>query len=61
MIDLPNLETIPRSTRTCPDCEATPAGCRGVRALRGTYCCTRCDNRRGDHDKDPTARKDHLR
>ncbi|MBM7506542.1 hypothetical protein JOE61_000356 [Nocardioides salarius] len=54
MIDLPNLQTIPRSTRTCPDCEATPAGCRGVRALRGTYCCARCDHRGGNHDHEET-------
>lgn len=42
--------TIPRSRALCPDCEATPAGCRGVRALRGSYCCRPCDDRGGDHD-----------
>ena len=43
-------DVVPRSTRTCASCEATPAGCRGLRALRGSYCCRDCDNRRGDHD-----------
>lgn len=45
-----DVQTIPRSRALCPDCEATPAGCRGVRALRGSYCCQACDHRRGDHD-----------
>ena len=47
----PELPTdiVPRSA-TMPECEATPAGCRGVRALRGAYCCSSCDTRGGHHD-----------
>ena len=43
-------DVIPRSRNDCPDCEATPASCRGVRGLRGTYCCAACDQRGGGHD-----------
>lgn len=45
-----DVTDVPRSRNLCPDCEATPAGCRGVRALRGTRCCSACDERGGDHD-----------
>ena len=45
-------DVIPRSRNTCPTCEATPAGCRGLRALSGRYCCATCDTRGGHHDID---------
>lgn len=45
------FDTIPRSRAACPDCEATPAGCRGLRSVAGRYCCKPCDLRNGDHDR----------
>ena len=44
----PDDQTPKRSRKSCPYCEATPAGCRSNKWLRGQHCCEACD---GDHDQ----------
>jgi hypothetical protein len=55
MIHVPE-DDLPRPVKqrkTCPHCEATPAGCNSNHWLRARWCCDACD---GIHDGDSTER-----
>lgn len=43
-------KAMPRRTdrATCPGCEASVAGCEGIKWLRGHWCCPACT---GNHDR----------
>ncbi len=40
--------------RTCPACEATPAGCDSLRRLAGRWCCSTCT---GTHEPDQSQQR----
>lgn len=42
----------------CPGCDASVAGCEGIRWLRGAWCCNSCA---GNHDHRPTNSKENRR